>query len=86
MKTQRCRSCDAPIIWSINAETKRKAPIDAEPVEDGSIMFVHEPGQGGDPEYHVLTKTERAHPVTGLRYSNHFQTCKFARNHRKSVS
>ena len=83
MKTAKCRSCGAPIIWAVNDRTKKRAPIDAEPVEDGPVYFTHDPGDGGDPEYRVLTKAERAPGVPGPLYTNHFQTCPTREQHRK---
>ena len=83
MKTQQCRSCGAPVIWAVHETTKKRAPIDATPVEDGNVIFVHEPGMGGDPEYHVLTKTERAFPVLTSRHTNHFLSCPNAKQHKK---
>lgn len=83
MKVQHCRSCQARVIWAINVKTKSKAPIDADPVEDGIVVFTHQPGMGGDPEYRVLDKIERNAVLTGPRYSNHFKTCPNAKQHKK---
>lgn len=88
MKPAQCRSCGAPVIWAINERTKKRAPIDAEPADNGPIVFVHDPGFGGDPEYRVLAKADRVDGAVlraaGIRpafYTNHFQTCPNARQH-----
>ncbi len=83
MKTATCRSCGASIVWAVNDRTGKQAPIDAAPAEDGPVVFTHEPGNGGDPEYHVLTKDERAAGVAAERYTNHWQTCPTREQHRK---
>jgi hypothetical protein len=83
MRIQQCRSCRAPIVWAVNERTKKRAPIDAEPVEDGPVYFTHNPGDGGDPEYRVLTKEQRSAGVPGFLHTNHFQTCPNAAQHVK---
>jgi hypothetical protein len=69
----------------VNAATKRRAPIDVEPADDGNVIFTHEPGNGSDPEYRVLTKAERAAPITAPRHTSHFTTCPNAKQHRKAT-
>lgn len=83
MRTQQCRSCSARIVWAVNAETKRRAPIDELPSENGNVIFTHDPGMGSDPEYRVLSKPERAEPATAPRHTSHFATCPKAKQHRK---
>ena len=67
----KCRSCQAPIIWLVNSTTQKAAPIDAEPVADGNILAL------GNGTYRVLKASERDDPdvATYSRHTNHFQTC-----------
>jgi len=84
MKTARCRSCGAPIIWAINNRTGRKAPIDAEPAADGPIYLTSDGDTGGDPAYAIVAVADRdlaLHP--GPFYTNHFMTCPNAAQHKK---
>jgi hypothetical protein len=88
MKTALCRSCNQPVIWAVNNVTKRRAPIDAVPVADGNIVFTHEPGQGGDPEYRIPSRQELdvfATMPDVARYTNHFATCPHAKQHAKGT-
>ena len=83
MAHPKCSSCGAPVTWAVHVDTRRRSPIDADPSEDGNIVFVHEPGMGGDPEYRLLSKAETAEPATAPRFSPHFATCPNAKQHRK---
>lgn len=78
MRTSRCRSCRAEVVWCVTAGGKAM-PVDVEPVEDGNVVLeddgdlvatVVPPGQG-------LLGDERP------RYVSHFATCPNADEHRR---
>lgn len=64
--TSPCRTCRAPVYWLANDQTRRVAPIDVEPVENGNVEILD------DGFYRV-----HAQPTLddGPRYLNHFVTC-----------
>ena len=51
-----CRSCGAPIIWAISESSGRRMPIDAQPVEGGTILLQHI--LAGEPSMAHITKPE----------------------------
>lgn len=66
-----CNTCGASIYWTIDATTGRKAPIDAEPTDNGNVLLAIAPN--GVIKSRVLKKGEDAGgaPVR----LNHFVTC-----------
>lgn len=67
MKIDHCRSCHAPVIWSVTAKGKRM-PVDAEPVATGNIkLFVN--GSG------IVYSSKPGPSETEERYLPHFATC-----------
>jgi hypothetical protein len=76
-ETMKCRSCGAPIKWVTMANSKRKNPLDAEPVINGNIS-VHPDGTA-----RVLGAVERLE-FEGPLYVSHFATCIHAKQHRKA--
>lgn len=72
-----CRSCSAPIIWTIS-EKGSAAPIDAEPVVDGTIA-IDDRGVSA-PFSHVLPAQLRF-GRTDL-HKSHFATCPQAKTWR----
>jgi hypothetical protein len=62
-----CRSCGAAVVWLVNVQTGRPAPIDEQPDPVGNLVRV------GEGEY------EHAGPANLLddrpRYVSHFATC-----------
>lgn len=80
MKTSRCRSCEAEIIWTETTKG-RKMPVDAEPATDrqAKMLFVL---SGEDPPLAMYAMPiDRAgdEPL----YASHFSTCPNADQHRK---
>lgn len=92
MKLSRCRSCDAPIVWTITQNGKRM-PVDAEPVVAPRGFRIDEtllddPQQGFNDEDlrpgKELLATFTAEPANGERlYQSHFSTCPDAAAHRR---
>lgn len=76
MKLAHCRSCAAPIVWTVT--TKGKAmPVDADPViaKRGFRLNEHD----GD----EVAATITADPAAGEKlYVSHFSTCPNAAAHR----
>jgi len=73
-----CRSCHAPIIWTVTANGKRM-PVDADPVGTPRGFRVDESDQDDTP---VATFT--AAPAIGEKlYQSHFSTCPNADQHRR---
>lgn len=92
MKLSRCRSCEAPIIWTITTNGKRM-PVDAEPVLapqgfriDETLLDDTQMGFNDDdlkPGKDLLA-TFTAEPKPGeLLYQSHFSTCPDAAAHRR---
>lgn len=69
METTGCRSCNAPVIWTITAQGKRM-PVDAEPRSDGEIELRDGPGSAPVAVYAGAATDGSA------RYVSHFATCK----------
>lgn len=67
---ERCRTCGARILWLHNNITRRVAPIDAEPADNGNIELLE------DGTYRVLGQTlfDQRDPDTEY-HLNHFATC-----------
>lgn len=67
----RCRSCNAEIIWA-TFDSGRRVPLDAKPVENGTIALDGERAR-------VLIRGETA----PRRYRSHFVSCPHAGQWRK---
>lgn len=65
-RDERCRSCGAAIVWAYTA-SGRRMPVDAEPVDDGTLKLSPRVGQ-----LHVFVVGP--HP-SEPRYRAHFVTC-----------
>ena len=77
MKRSVCQSCGAFIYWAEQANAK-KHPIDAEPVEGGTIKVVIRNGA-----LFIVTFFD-PNPTDGEnRYVSHFATCPHANKHRR---
>lgn len=80
-RTDRCRSCHAPVFWRRHERTDRPAPIDATPVEGGNVELV-------GARLYRLSPATPVDPATGerldeARYVLHFATCPKAKEHRR---
>ena len=80
MSTNNCRKCGAPIIWKTNTKTKKAAPLDIAPTNEGNIALV------GERNYTVLTKEDLDRAGQALLYTNHFATCPEAGHFRRDIS
>jgi len=69
--TGECRSCHAPILWSMTPKGKR-IPLDPEPVDRGNIDI----GEDGIARV-ALVETGK------MRHVSHFTTCPDAPQHRR---
>lgn len=84
-----CSSCHAPIEWATTERGKRM-PVDAAPVEDGTILLRHLV-HGEPPVAHMTTIAERdelaaqaaARGDTLRLFKSHFATCSSAARHRR---
>lgn len=72
-----CRSCGAPIRWTISAKGRR-LPIDPEPSPDGNITL-EDRGQYREPR--AVAHTVKAPDV--VYYISHFATCPDAKKWRR---
>lgn len=74
-----CDRCKAAVLWLMNNNTKKMAPIDREPSEDGNCLV-------GVTMYQVLTKDALlAHRADGIPlHKSHFVTCPHADKFRRS--
>ena len=86
-----CLSCKAPVIWTVT-ERRKRMPVDAEPVEGGTILLSHR--RVGSPpvalvqgplEIEQLRAQHERSPQEGpLRlHTSHFATCPNAARHRR---
>lgn len=78
-----CRSCHHSVVWLEHVVSKKKAPIDFAPNEDGNAIAVDADGDQTIIEtavaYKVLRKGEYA-PMP--RHMPHFATCSAAKQFR----
>lgn len=92
MKLSRCRTCDAPIVWTITSNGKRM-PVDAEPVVasrgfrlDEELLDETQMGFNADDlkPGKDLVATFTAAPAPGEKvYLSHFATCPDSDEHRR---
>jgi hypothetical protein len=68
----RCRSCNAPIIWATSVNGK-PLPLNVQPEPRGNVELLAV-GNGQDPVARVLSSAERAERV-GELYVSHWVTC-----------
>ena len=81
MKIGNCQACEARIIMARHQRTRKLAPIEVDPSEDGNIVVV------GD-EYYIVTKEMREMAIKRnlpLRV-NHFARCAYARTFAKPAA
>ena len=74
-----CRSCGAPIVWTITERGKRM-PIDPQPDPAGNLTITPDPVGIGDGVVPRATFTRDS--GDGRRYLSHFTTCPHAAAHR----
>lgn len=83
MPDQPCRSCGAPLLWTITVKGKRH-PVDRDPHPEGTIKVVAGVS-GAAPKSYVMAgldlATMRADGVALHR--SHFATCPQAAQHRR---
>jgi hypothetical protein len=75
MNIDLCRSCGAPIVWTVTRKGKRM-PVDAEPVSNGKFVLENEE----DNEKRLAVFIGEG-DYRGPRYSSHFGTCPHAAEH-----
>jgi hypothetical protein len=86
-----CASCKAPVIWAMTENGKRM-PVDAEPVESGTILLSHR--RLGQPPVAIYQRSmdieelrvqhERSPQEGPLRlFTSHFAHCPNADKHRR---
>lgn len=80
---KRCRSCGAPVIWTVTHKGKWM-PVDAAPVEGGNIRLRSE----ADGDRVIAEYPGREHPglfddADRARYVSHFATCPESDDWRK---
>lgn len=79
MKTEKCKSCGAPVLWLKHHQTMKLNPIDAAPDRNGNLAISREKGL-----YRIATGNEieiAKHEGKNL-YISHFATCQDADLHR----
>lgn len=74
----RCRKCHKETMWLYHKDTKKPAPIEAEPNANGNILV-------RGTEYRIATKEEieKAKEIGHPLYLNHFASCEFAASFSK---
>lgn len=74
----KCRSCKADILWLEHVVSRRKAPIDAQPVPNGNILIDEPLGT-----YSNITRSSVV-PPGAARYTNHFAICPDSQSFKRS--
>ena len=74
MTASKCRSCGAAILWAYTPSLRRM-PVDAEPVDDGTLALTPYDGQ-------LKVEVVGVHP-SEPRYRAHFVTCPDAEGWRR---
>jgi hypothetical protein len=84
--TGKCRTCEAPIIWTLTQKNHRH-PLNPEPVEGGNVIVTGRilAGRDRDTPTILVLKGHEMHAVESgrLRYVSHFATCPDSSSHRK---
>ncbi len=78
--SQRCRSCEAEVVWARHKDTLRWAPIDAGYTDQGNVLLYP-----GAPR--IYTVGEEVDMYTRpedmpIRTTSHFASCPNAKEHR----
>lgn len=68
--TERCRDCDAPIVWCVT-EAGKRMPVDAKPVRKVMVLKVNPKNPGGPPLAKFVDQ-----------YESHFAHCSAAAERR----
>lgn len=78
----KCRSCEAPVIWVVNASTGRRQPVDWEPSGSrGNLLLTYkgiDKGKAFGVEATVVSGAEIGRLDEGMRQwlrTSHFATC-----------
>lgn len=80
MKLDHCRSCEAPIIWTVTTNGKRM-PVDVDPVTAPAGGFTLDEDE--DPPIARFEAVDRDRIFKPVLYISHFATCPNANMHRK---
>lgn len=81
----RCRSCNAPVIWTV-AKTGRRMPVDAEPAEGGTVALIRYPTEPDRPPGAIVlggVMLADAIEQEQQLHKSHFATCPNASKHRR---
>lgn len=78
-----CRSCGAPVLWTITVKGKRH-PVDPDPHPDGTIKLVAGVA-GAAPKSYVMAGLDLVAMREGRTplHRSHFATCPHAAQHRR---
>lgn len=76
-----CRKCGKECVWLKHKDTKKPAPIEAEPSPNGNIFI-----QGKLYRMATADEIEKAKRIGKPLYINHFATCEFAKSFRKEAA
>jgi hypothetical protein len=80
--TATCRSCGAPILWAIASGSGKRMPLDAEPVEDGSLVVVRHRYEGSGQTIPIVEVVGEDEHLELVRFRSHFATCPDAKTWR----
>lgn len=78
-----CRSCAAPILWTVTQKSGKKMPVDLDPVEGGNFLLVDDEDEGHILAVHKSREADYSESSDGFRYESHYATCPQAAGWRK---
>jgi hypothetical protein len=80
MRTSRCRSCNADMVWVVMRASKRRMPLDARPLDEGTIAV----DAIGRAEVLTGEALEGARLAGVALYQSHYVSCPQRRQWRKA--
>lgn len=78
-----CRSCHAPILWTITSPGGKAMPVDADATLEGKFIVNHRPHENKLIAIHLSHVADDALPGR-KRYRSHFESCPDRDKHRKA--
>ena len=78
-KVDRCKACEAPIVWAVTKAGKRM-PVDVTPTEDGNVLLFP---MADRQVLAIVFSLDEARAKSRERFKSHFATCVEAARFRR---